>query len=46
MSNNALMAVDSTIIEIYEESFPSSFNLRSKIFIKLHRIKGGYCEIK
>ena len=33
-------------MEMYEEIFPSSLNLRSKIFIKLQNNRGGYWDNK
>jgi hypothetical protein len=44
MRNNTLMPADSIITEIYEEIFPSSLSLKSRIFIRLQKMSGGYWE--
>jgi hypothetical protein len=46
MRNNTLMPADSTITEIYEEIFPSSLSLKSRMFIRLQKMSGGYWEQK
>jgi hypothetical protein len=46
MKTNKLMAVDSTITEMYEEIFPSSLNLKSRIFKMLQKMRGGNWDKK
>ena len=46
MRNNTLMPADSIITEIYEEIFPSSLSLKSRMFIRLQKMSGGYWEQK
>jgi hypothetical protein len=46
MITNKLLAVDSTITEIKEEILPSSLNLKSRIFKRLQKMRGGYWDHK
>jgi hypothetical protein len=46
MSINIVIAADRTITEMYEEIFPSSFILKSRIFNKLQKKRGGNWDKK